>query len=108
VSEEFKTIGLQNFYNLNFRMDQKCSIIYRLTHALRGLHFIGKPHYLFTPKFLARTEKQHFKLVLPFFMNYFDEPGVQIFNKDTDYKNLEYYYPPEIWSLKGAERRKLG
>ena len=90
VSEHFNEIGPACIFESNQRYDQKLTQMYHLVHAIRGLHFMGKPFHQLNLKYLTITERFDFKILIPFFQKDFDKPFHNI-----DQLSLASYYPPE-------------
>jgi hypothetical protein len=56
------------------KIDDLVKAMYRLTMSLASLHTIGKPFHLLIPHHLAINSKREIKLILPFFMDFFQFP----------------------------------
>jgi hypothetical protein len=105
VSEEFYSIGRDCIFESNARQDQKITQIYHLVHAVRGLHFLGKPAYFITPEFLAVTAMKDIKLVVPWFLPRFKNPHQEIMRADSiEQFRSKHYYPPEVYRRKNGAK----
>jgi hypothetical protein len=59
-------------------IDDLVKIMYRLTSAISSLHSIGKAYHILIPNHIAVTDNNEVKLIMPFFMDYFNFPKLLI------------------------------
>lgn len=65
-----------------------------MTSAISSLHTMGKPYHMLIPNHIAVNKKNEVKLILPFFMDYFNFPKLLINYQQVSW-DIYYYFSTE-------------
>lgn len=102
LSEYFDSFSMDSDYfsvwkKNNISNRDKCRMFMQLIKGIQAMHVIGKPHFLVTPRHMAISQGSNLKLIVPFFMSYFNNP--EEFVQQALYRDLIFMSPNIVQSL---------